>query len=76
MYFIVGKSGTLYWSKDLKFENMQECALFDKTPFDLLCRSGNLIAYSSYQNVVVLSLSRTEKGRQRLGEDVVMIEKD
>ena len=76
MYFVVGKTGMLYWSKDLRFENIQECMLFDKKPFNLVCRSGNLVAYSSFEDIVAIKLSKKEKGRQRLGEDVVMIEKD
>lgn len=34
-YFVVGTSGVLYYSSNVRLENLNEIALFDKKPFSL-----------------------------------------
>ena len=58
IYFIVGRNGVLSWSMNLKFEVVHELPLFRQKSFSLMCRSGNLIAYSSFEEIFVLKVSR------------------
>jgi hypothetical protein len=76
MYFAASRTGVLYWSSSIKFERYKELALFT-TPFSLICKSGCLIAYSSFCDVIALRCTR-EDSRQRIlsSEDIVQIEKD
>jgi hypothetical protein len=77
MYFVASKSGVLYWCSNLRFDNMGECSLFDKQPFHLLCKSGNLIAFSSFNDIMSLKVRRdSERQRQRFVDDVVLIERE
>lgn len=58
VYFIVGKNGVLSWSSSLKFEVIHELSLFSNRSFGLICKSGNLIAYSSFEEILVLDIAR------------------
>lgn len=54
---------------------MAQLSLFTK-PFQLLCRGGNLVAFSEFGEVLALSVKRQEVGRTKPTEEVVMIEKE
>lgn len=58
IYFIVSKNGVLSWSSTLKFEVIHEIPLFHQKSFSLMCKSGNLIAYNTFEEIVVLKVSR------------------
>ena len=55
---------------------MGEIALFDKKPFELLCRSGNLVAFSSFRDIVGLKVAKKSDNKLRKKDDVVLIEKE
>lgn len=76
MYFIAGKSGTLYWSSHLKFETFHQIPIFSHKPYSMICRSGYLLAYTSFQDITVLKLSRNVEKKKDASEQIVMIEKD
>ena len=47
--------------------------LFRQQPFQLVCRNGVIVAYTNYQNVMVLECQR-EGGQKRASDrDVVMV---
>ena len=74
---MASKKGVLYWSNNLRFDRVSEFALFDRSPFRLQCRGGYLMAYSSFEDVMVLKVHRqNESKKHKLGEDLVTIEKD
>jgi hypothetical protein len=76
IYFIAGKTGTIYWSSSLRFETFSEYSLFSNKPFNLLCRNSYLVAYSSFQDIVVLECIRQGHQKRANDNDIVMVERD
>lgn len=76
IYFIVSKTGTLYWSSSLRFETFSEYSLFSQKSFNLLCRNSYLVAYSSFQDIVVLECIRQGHQKRANDNDIVMVERD
>lgn len=58
LYLIAGKSGILYVCQSLKLEVSHQIPLFSQKPFNLLCRSSFLVAFSSFQDILVLKCMR------------------
>lgn len=58
IYFLTTKTGSLYWSTSRKFEQYESFSLFTNSPFNLICRNGKLLAYSSFDNVLILKCIR------------------
>ena len=76
-YLVVGRSGVLYWSNTLKFDIVNKCSLFHQTPFNLVCRSGNILAFSSFTDITQLKVTRSKEVQPQLSSDeVVLIEKE
>ncbi len=76
IYFIATKTGTLYWSTSVRFETFSEYSLFSNKSFNLLCRNSYLVAYSSFQDIVVLECIRQGHQKRANDTDIVMVERD
>lgn len=76
IYFIVGKNGVLYWSSSLRFENYGKFALFNQQPFHLICRNSFLVAYTSFEDIMIIECERDNCPKRASDNDVVMVEKE
>jgi hypothetical protein len=76
MYFIVSKIGTLYWSSSLRFENYGKLSLFNNQSFQLICRNGYLLAFTSYEDIIILECLRDNVQKRVSENDVVIVDRE
>ena len=73
-YFIVTKKGELHWSQTYRFEQYKSFSLFTQTPFTLVCRGGYLVAFNSFEEVLILQCIReTFNKNKSIADEIVMV---
>lgn len=73
MYFLATKNGQLLLSPSYKFEQYSSFSLFTKSPFHMVCRNSYIIAYSSFENIMVLHCQRQNYFKNKVTDDIVMV---
>lgn len=73
MYFLASKTGQLYLSQSYKFEQFSSFSLFTKSPFTMVCRNSYIIAYSSFENIMILQCQRQNYFKNKVTDDIVMV---
>jgi hypothetical protein len=54
IYFLATKTGKLLISQTYRFEQYTSFSLFTNSPFQMICRNGFILAYSSFENIMIL----------------------
>jgi hypothetical protein len=68
------KNGQLLLSPTYKFEQFTSFSLFTNSPFNMVCRNSYIIAYSSFENIMILHCQRPNLFKNKTSaDDIVMV---